>query len=364
MNNHNPSEVSFYLGLATAIASFSAAAVALGLLHCSRWRERAVAVGVLLCGTLGIAAALATVARERTTGVGNVLIGVGVVVAATCVLMQALRLIFTVRERSRPWKYLAARSSQTQRLAVTWTPRSAGEDGAASEGAGGPVLKGRPAAGVLHRQVWMTASAFVAAVALAAVVALPDLFEDFLRSRPVGSGSVAGAPRVEPLDPDIMTNARGAVTLCAGATGLVAQRKAIDDFNSAFAPALHASTVQLPAEHSQQYAQFSRLQRARSGRCDVYYSDVIWTADFAHQGWLQDLSRYLEGRGQAFVPAMLDTVTFDGRQWGVPKHADAGLLFYRTDRTSAPPKTWQELYRTSRVRPYPGLRYQALVTRA
>lgn len=363
VNNRSPGEVSFYLGLATAIATFSAAAVALGLLRCSRWRERAVAVGVLLCGTLGIAAALATVARGRTSGVGNVLIGVGVVVVAACVLMQALRVIFTVREGSRPWEYIAARSSQTQRLPVTWTRRSAGEDGSGSEGAGSraPVLMGRaPAAVVLHRQVWMTASAFVAAVALAAVVALPDLFEGFLRSRPVGSGSVFGAPRVKPLDPDIMKEARGTVTLCTGTGGVDAQAKAVNDFNGKFSPGLHANVVQLPPDAAQQYEQFSRLQRARSGRCDVYYSDVVWMADFAHQGWLQDLSRYLEHRGPEFVPAMLDTVTFDGRQWGAPRNADAGLLFYRKDRIAASPKTWQALYRMSQTKPTKRFRYQGL----
>lgn len=294
---------------------------------------------------------------------GNVLIGVGVVAAAACVLMQALRLIFTVREGSRPWEYIGARSSHTQRLPVTWTRRSAGEDGSGSQGASyrAPILLGRgPAAVVLHRQVWITASAFVAAVALAAVVALPDLFEGFLRSRPVGSGSVVGAPSVKPLDPGIMKDAHGTVTLCTGFGGVGAQTKAVNDFNGRFSPDLHANVVHLPQDADQQYEQFSRLQRARSGRCDVYYSDIVWTADFAHRGWLQDLSRYLEPRGPEFVSAMLDTVTFDGRQWGVPKHADAGLLFYRKDRVAAPPKTWQALYLTSQTKPNKRFRYQAL----
>jgi len=284
------------------------------------------------------------------------------IVAAACVLMQALRLIFTVRQRLRPCKYLAARSSQTQHVPVTWTQRSTGEDGSRGEGADArvPVMMAQtPAAYVLRRQVWMTASVFVAAVALAAVVALPDLFEGFLRSRPVGSGSFVGAPRFKPLDPGIMTDAKGTVTLCTGAGGVGIQRKTISDFNLKFEPDLHVNIVEFSRAADQQYQQFSRLQRARARRCDVYYSDVIWTADFAHKGWLQDLSSYLEPRGREFVPAMLEAVSFDGRQWGVPEHADAGLLFYRKDRISAPPKTWQALYRTSRAKPAKRLRYQA-----
>jgi multiple sugar transport system substrate-binding protein len=360
VKNRSPAEVSFYLGLATAIATFSAAAVALGLLQCSRWRERLVAVAVLLCGTLGIGAALATVARGRTSGVGNVLIGVGVVVAAAYVLMQALRLIFTIRGTPEPWKYITTRSSQTQRLSVTWTSRSRGEGGFVGDGANsrtpGFAMPG-PAAGLLHRQLWMTAATFVAAVTLAAVVALPDLFEGFLRSRPVGSGSAGGAPRVTPLNPGIMTNAQGRVTLCTEEGGVGIQRKTISDFNARFGPDLRATLVEFPLLADQQYQQFSRLQRARSGKCDVYYSDVVWTADFAHHGWLQDLSRYVERRGREFVPAMLETASFDGRQWGVPEQADAGLLFYRKDRISVPPTTWQALYR--RAAPTKRLRYQA-----
>jgi hypothetical protein len=190
VSSRTPGEVSFYLGLATATATFSAAAVALGLLQCGRWRERVVAVSVLLCGTLGIAAALATVARGRTSGVGNILIGIGVVVAAACVLMQALRIIFTVREESRAPEYPAANSSQTRSLPVIWTGRRAERDGLGSDGpgAGAPLRLGAlPAAGVLHRPFWVTLSASVAVLGLAAVVALPDLFEGFFRSRPVGT---------------------------------------------------------------------------------------------------------------------------------------------------------------------------------
>jgi multiple sugar transport system substrate-binding protein len=54
---------------------------------------------------------------------------------------------------------------------------------------------------------------------------------------------------------------------------------------------------------------------------------------------------------------MLETASFDGRQWGVPEQADAGLLFYRKDRISVPPTTWQALYR--RAAPTKRLRYQA-----
>jgi hypothetical protein len=190
VSSRNPAEVSFYLGLATVIATFSAAAVALGLLHCTHSRDRAVSVAVMLCGTLGIGAALATVARGRTSGIANVVIAVGVLAVATCVLMRALRLIYTVRETDRRPRYPADRSSSTHRLAVTWTLRAVDGNVSASpsSSANAPVVLGASsAAQVLNRPFWATASAFAAVVILAALLALPDLYSGILRSRPVGA---------------------------------------------------------------------------------------------------------------------------------------------------------------------------------
>lgn len=192
VSSRSPAEVSFYLGLATAIATFSAAAVALGLLHCTRWRDRAQSVAVLLSGTLGIGAALATIARGRTSAIANVVIAIGVLVVAACVLMRALRLIYTQRKTARPPSYSAERSSSTCRLPVTWSPRYGDADvsgGPPSSNA--PVYLGAAAgARVLRGPLWATASAFAAVVVLAALLALPELYSGILRSRPVGSASV------------------------------------------------------------------------------------------------------------------------------------------------------------------------------
>jgi hypothetical protein len=168
VSSRSPAEVSFYLGLATAIATFSAAAVALGLLHCTRSRDRAVSVGVLLCGTLGIGAALTTVARGRTGALPNIVIGVGVLTVAAYVLIRALRLIFTVPR-------VSGLPSAPDASASRASPPSA--PAAVSAAATAEVLRG---------PLWTTASAFVAVLTLTAVLAVPELFESILRSQPVG----------------------------------------------------------------------------------------------------------------------------------------------------------------------------------
>jgi hypothetical protein len=199
MSGRSPGEVSFYLGLATAIATFSAAAVALGLLHCSRTRERVIAAGVLLCATLGIAAALATVARGQSSGLSNILIGGGVVVTAAYVLFRALRFIFTERDASpRRVKSLGARSSSTQDLPIIWSSTWASGDWSrsAASGAESPLLSGSAPGRLLRGQLGITTVGFASIIVLAAVVALPDLFEGFLRSRPVGGANVQSDPGV------------------------------------------------------------------------------------------------------------------------------------------------------------------------
>ena len=167
-------------------------------------------------------------------------------------------------------------------------------------------------------------------------------------------GSTAGQPT-------------GTVTYCTGEDvvtskdGVMRQhQRAIEDFNNAFGPELHAELRQFPDEAGEQYARFSRDQRERSGLCDVFYSDVTWTADFAHNNWLRDLTPQFKARLNSFVPAMQEAAVFDGRVYGVPKQADAALLYYRTDRVKHVPTTWQELYRQAATQPRKRLRYQGL----
>jgi hypothetical protein len=89
---------SLYLGLGTAIATFVAAAVALGLLTPVSLRARLVSVGVVQSATIGISASFITVAQQQATAVGHVAIAIGLLLPATYVLVKALASIFEDRE--------------------------------------------------------------------------------------------------------------------------------------------------------------------------------------------------------------------------------------------------------------------------
>jgi multiple sugar transport system substrate-binding protein len=155
------------------------------------------------------------------------------------------------------------------------------------------------------------------------------------------SGQTKGA---KVIDPAAMDSAKGEVTYCQGKDTSGNAHYMIDEFNKKFGPELKAKLVEFPASADEQRNQFIQRQQAKSGDCDVFSADVIWTAEFASQKWLYDLTPYMEEKKGEFIEAPIETVTYDGKLWGSPESSDAGLLYYNTDKVDAVPETWQEVY--------------------
>ena len=156
------------------------------------------------------------------------------------------------------------------------------------------------------------------------------------------SGTTEGA---KVIDVAAMESAKGTVKYCAGKDTTGATRGWVKDFNAANAANnLKVEFVEFPASADEQRNLFIQRQQAKSGDCDVFSSDVIWTAEFAAQKWLYDVTPYIESRKAEFIPAPIETITFDGKIWGVPESTDAAFIYYRKDKVDAPPATWQELY--------------------
>jgi multiple sugar transport system substrate-binding protein len=100
----------------------------------------------------------------------------------------------------------------------------------------------------------------------------------------------------------------------------------------------------LPADADQQREQLVRWLAARDRDIDIIGMDVIWTAEFAQAGWILPWSGEAEAEARADrLAAPLESATYKGRLWGAPFNTNAQLLWYRTDRVSAPPQTWAEL---------------------
>lgn len=158
-----------------------------------------------------------------------------------------------------------------------------------------------------------------------------------------GGGDDEGSGGAETLDQSAAKDATGEVTWCIGKDTSGAFQKGIDAFNEAN-PKLKARLIQLPeAADAQREQQIQRL-RAESPECDVLGMDVIWTAEYAAAGWLDDLTDVVEPKRGEFIPSTVEAVEYDGKLWAFPFNTNAGFLYYRTDQVDAAPKSWEDVY--------------------
>ncbi|WP_434971321.1 extracellular solute-binding protein [Microbacterium sp. bgisy207] len=143
------------------------------------------------------------------------------------------------------------------------------------------------------------------------------------------------------IDPSVADGAKGDVALCGnndnGAFGLL-----VKSFNESQS-AVTATYTALGPNSSETRQQ--AIQRLDSGNddCDIYVADVVWTAEWAAQGWILDQSELVKEHADELIPSVVDSTTYDGRNWATPYFTNAGLLFYRDDRVSKP-DTLQDLY--------------------
>jgi multiple sugar transport system substrate-binding protein len=158
-----------------------------------------------------------------------------------------------------------------------------------------------------------------------------------------GGETTATTEGVKAIDPASMEGASGEVTYCTGKDTSGAQATAIEEFNKAN-PDIKATMLEFSTSADEQRTQFVQRQEAKSGECDVFYADVIWTAEFASQKWIFDMTPYVESRKGELIEATLDSVTFEDKYWAMPQQTDAAFLYYRTDQVDAVPATWQEVY--------------------
>jgi multiple sugar transport system substrate-binding protein len=186
-------------------------------------------------------------------------------------------------------------------------------------------------------------AAAAATIALAAVVGCGD------DGGGGGSGDSGGGEAIQSakqIDVGSMDGAKGQVTYCTGKDTTGETKEWSKQFNEKHkADGLSVKLVEFPASADEQRTQFVQRQEAKAADCDVFRSDVIWTAEFASQGWLYDLTPYIEDRKDEFIQPSIDTATYEGKIWGVPHYTNAALLYYRTDKIDSPPATWQEVYK-------------------
>jgi trehalose/maltose transport system substrate-binding protein len=111
-------------------------------------------------------------------------------------------------------------------------------------------------------------------------------------------------------------------------------------------PSQKVTLLLLPEASNDQLAQLTANLQAKSAEYDVIDMDVIWTAEFASNGWIIPLPQSQFPLGDFLKPAV-DTAIYQGRLYAVPDYSNADLLYYRKDILAKagkqPPKTWAQL---------------------
>ena len=126
-------------------------------------------------------------------------------------------------------------------------------------------------------------------------------------------------------------------------------RKQLDAFNRQHEGEIRVEWREMAADTGQYFNQLRTEFQAGASEIDVISGDVIWPAQFAANGWIEELSERLpESERGKFLDAPLDANTWEGGLYGVPWFTDAGMLYYRKDLLeksgfSGAPKTWAEL---------------------
>jgi multiple sugar transport system substrate-binding protein len=169
-------------------------------------------------------------------------------------------------------------------------------------------------------------------------------------------GDAQQAPSADP------SQASGDVAWCIGKDTTGAYGTAIDLFKKEN-PNVNVRLVELPESADEQRTQLVQRLDAESDECDVLGLDVIWTAEFAAQDWLQDTSDVIEPRQDDFIPSTLETAQYEDSYWAVPYHTNAGFLYYRTDQVEQAPATWEDVYAAAGENNgivYQGARYEGL----
>lgn len=140
------------------------------------------------------------------------------------------------------------------------------------------------------------------------------------------------------------------IVFAAGPDDTGTVQRIVDEFNDLQAGRIEVTWRVMDRDNNVHHDQLVAAFTADAGAPQVVASDVIWTAEFAKNGWIEDLTEpfYEAYDRNALLEAALDSATWRLRIRGVPWYTDASVLFYRQDLLAdsgyeAPPRTWDEL---------------------
>ena len=138
----------------------------------------------------------------------------------------------------------------------------------------------------------------------------------------------------------------GPITFVTGKDTSGNRKNQVDAWNKDH-PNEQARLIELPEQADQQRQQMVVNAQTKSDQYSVLNLDVVWTGEFAANGWIEQLPED-DFPLADFLPATVETGKYFKKLYAIPLNSDGGLLYYRKDLLdsagiTAPPKTWAEM---------------------
>jgi multiple sugar transport system substrate-binding protein len=154
------------------------------------------------------------------------------------------------------------------------------------------------------------------------------------------------------------------VNLYGGASG-TGFDKIIADCNQQAAGRYTIVGNLLPSDADGQRDQLVRRLAAKDAGMDLLGTDVTWTAEFATAGWIRELNpQQAAAATKDTLQKPIDTATWQGKLYGVPRTTNVQLMWYRKSLVPNPPKTFDEMMQQAQALKDQGKPYQIGFTAA
>ncbi|MDC7236118.1 MAG: ABC transporter substrate-binding protein [Spirochaetales bacterium] len=113
-------------------------------------------------------------------------------------------------------------------------------------------------------------------------------------------------------------------------------------------PNIKVEWNKVPGVPNDQHTLYVTNMMAQSEQPDVMAVDVVWPGEFIANGWAEPLNEYFSDSDlEGYLDGMMNSVTLDGKAYGVPLYTNAIHFFYRKDLLDKygleKPDTWEEL---------------------
>lgn len=121
----------------------------------------------------------------------------------------------------------------------------------------------------------------------------------------------------------------------------------------------------LPSDADGQREQMVRRLAAKDSGMDLLGMDVTWTAEFAEAGWIRELTG--EQKAQATEDTLeppIQTATWKDELYGIPKHTNVQLLWFRKSLVPEPPETFDQMMEMAKQLKDEGKPYEIGLTAA